>query len=267
LRAFDINSEFGKQDYDMNPFMKLEKVSLSNSNSGPLLEESCHRFFRSSKHCLRGGGGEGFTEKSQKSVYSELSDKLNRYKEKVLNDLALEKELSLYIEARAKSNNGAAATDHHDDNKDKESFELALDIRKNFLNNHDPASKVLILTGDAGIGKSFFCKNFQREILFGWEDSQNQGHDERNWLPLYIDLSSLKKTKSEAISEILIRELSLTEEEILIIQTSEPSNLLLPRLLLIFDGYDDIIQDIHDPREREKDYISNNFCKLSNLGI
>jgi len=70
----------------------------------------------------------------------------------------------------------------------------------------------------------------------------------------------LKKPKSEAISEILAKELSLTEEEILLLQTSEPSNLLLPRLLFIFDRYDDI-QDIHNLSSSKtySDYESNNF--------
>ena len=60
-----------------------------------------------------------------------------------------------------------------------------------------------LLTGQAGVGKSLFCKHFQRELLSIWGESfQNEESLNRNWFtPIYINLSNLKNPKSQAIWE------------------------------------------------------------------
>ena len=127
-------------------------------------------------------------------------------------------------------------TIHHDDvTGENRLLELSYEISRQFLTSQsskDP--RILLLTGQAGSGKSFFCQHLQREILFTWHKIQELDDDE-NWFPIYVELSSLKNPKSEAISETLARKLSLTEEEISLLRTTDPTNLKLPRLLFIFD--------------------------------
>ena len=192
----------------------------------------------------------------------EIVCKFKHYQKKILNDQTLEKELDLFIDARASS-----STDNH-----RTIFELSFDIKKHFLQAENGESPmVLLLTGQAGVGKSLFCKHFQRELLSIWGESfQNEESLNRNWFPIYVDLSSLKNPKSQAISETLVRELSLTEEEVFRFQVSclgsEQSEFLISRLLFIFDGYD-AIEDfaaLH-MEHSEKVYACNNFCKLNKI--
>ena len=82
-----------------------------------------------------------------------------------------------------------------------ETFGLALDIHKNFLNYYTlTASKVLLLTEQTGIGKTLFCKRLQREILSNWISLRPQKPDEREWFAIYIEHSSVKKPKPAAIA-------------------------------------------------------------------
>lgn len=186
--------------------------------------------------------------------------KFELYKEQVLNDKNLDRELNLFVEARASIDDPI-----HDrsNNGEKDIFELTFDIRKNFLNNENAGnSKVLLLTGQAGIGKTFYCKHLQREILFN--RTQNPEPEEGSWFPIYVELLSLKNPQTEAISEALTRKLSLTEEEILLLQNSAQNNLHLPRLLFIFDGYDEIenIPTFHS-LNCVQDLIKTNFFALN----
>ena len=72
--------------------------------------------------------------------------------------------------------------------------------------------------------------------------------DESEWFPILVDLSKLMRSLSEekranlAISEILKQELSLTDDEMKFLQESERNELHLPRFLLIYDGYDQILR-------------------------
>mgnify|MGYP000875849538 FL=1 len=201
---------------------------------------------------------------------SELLAKLRRYQNKILADETLTRQLALYIDPLTKS-------DPVCDNIEESRFcELSFDVKKHFLYSEDRETpKVLLLTGEAGIGKSFFCKNFQREILV-ISDIESEDPDERRWLPIYVDLSSLNNPKEEAVTETLIRELSLTTDEIgLLLTPKRFRNPLLPSLLLIFDGFNEIEALYHQQDQdmsqgvlddyylKENFYMSNKFGKLS----
>ena len=204
-------------------------------------------FEKSNLASLRGGAPE---IESAIDNHSTLFIKLQQYREKILNDINLERELDLYIEVRASA---------LERKYDQEISELNFDIWKHFLDYETAEkAKVLLLTGQAGIGKSFFCKKLQREIMTAWNDS------EIDWLPIYIDLSSRKYPKSEIINEILRQELSLTEEEILTVQTSDSG----VRLLLIVDGYDEALNIYRTHSEsmgNEKDLYNENFCTVNKI--
>ena len=178
----------------------------------------------------RGGSG------SKKNSTSELSSKINQYKEKVKNNKCLDKEMNIFMETRARD----SLLEDLDD-KNTETFELDFKIRKALLDVDSPA-KVLLITGGLGIGKTLFCKHLQRSILVKWnpddqEEEEEEESHEKGWLPVYVNLSTLKNPKSSAVSEALSRELLFTESEIRLFQ-NQKSNNILPRLLFIFDGYD-----------------------------
>ena len=201
---------------------------------------------------------------------SELLAKLRRYQNKILADETLTRQLSLYIDPLIKSDPVSC-------NIEESRFcELSFDVKKHFLYSEDRETpKVLLLTGEAGIGKSLFCKNFQREIM-SISDIESKDPDERQWLPIYVELSSLNNPKEEAVTETLIRELSLTANEICLLLTPKRfRNPLLPSLLLIFDGFNEI-EALYHQRDQEMSpgvsndyylkenfYMSNKFKKLS----
>ena len=189
---------------------------------------------------------------------SMLLAKFQQYQEKILKDTELERELNLFVEP---------LTIHHNDvTGENRLLQLSYDITRQFLTSQsskDP--RILLLTGQAGSGKSVFCQHLQREILSTWHHNPESDDDE-NWFSIYVELSCLKNPKSEAITEALARELSLTEEEISFLRTSEPTNLKLPRLLFIFDGYDEI-EDIHAFRslDSKEELVKHNFFELHKI--
>ena len=208
----------------------------------------------------RGGGQNNYVNHE----HSELFSKLSKYQERILNDSHFERELQLYVETRTKIISADEIISNPHSNEDVSesmehalaSIELAFDINKTlFENNGTNSPKVLLLPGQAGIGKSFFCRYFQRELLSSWRKPESQEADDRNLFPVYVELSTLKNPNSEAISETLARELSLTEEEILLLKTSNLSNL---QLVFLFDGYDQI-QNLHD-LSVDRGLYKNNFC-------
>ena len=223
----------------------------------------CH-FQRSYDAILRGGFPPNEGDDNANLNHSELRTKFQHYKEKILHSTSLERELNLYVEVSAVSDSvhyfeknkksrkqkndsesSGEESEHSEEDADimeeshdkatiDDCFELSFDIWKSFLNSESAgASKVLLLTGQTGTGKTVFCKFLQREILSSWRENTES---ERYWLPIYIDLLRLKNLKADAITETLSRELSLTKEEIDSLQNSTQSS--LPRLLFIFDGYD-----------------------------
>ena len=192
-------------------------------------------------HSLRGGG-----EEAQNEVYCSLISKIAGYKLQIKNDKLLEKELKLYIPTRAQK----VA-------QDSEPFELAYQIRNEFLNS-EAAAKILLLRGEAGSGKSFFCRFLQKSILFDW-DSKGPGTEE--WLPIILNLSTLKDPKTAAVEETLSRDLKLTENEINLLK--DPQSNGGYHLIFIFDGYDEVQRC--DLFQSEDDYIHSNLYVSNKL--
>ena len=186
---------------------------------------------------------------------SELLAKFQQYQEKVLNDAELEQELNLFVEP---------LTSYHDSaTGENRLLELSYETKRRLLNCEN-SSKILLLTGQAGSGKSFFCQHLQREILSNWHTNPESSHE--NWFPIYVEVSGLKNLKSEAISETLARKISLTKEEISYLRTTDQTNLKLPRLLFIFDGYDEI-EDIHSfhSLDSKEELVKHNFFELNKI--
>ena len=202
---------------------------------------------------LRGGSPQ--ESEVSNSHYSSLLVKLKQYQEKILKDTTLEREFKLFVEVR-----GSLEADQCSQNNiENETFELAFDIRKKFLNAETTLNpKVILLTGRAGIGKSLFCKHFQRELLSSW--NQNSEDDSGNWFSIYMDFSNLTNPKSDAISETLRKELSLIEEEILLLRIADPNNLQFPSILFIFDGYEEIEEvSVLNSLDSYESFLAKNF--------
>ena len=82
--------------------------------------------------------------------------------------------------------------------------------------------KVLLVQGGGGSGKSLFCHIFSKKML-------DEGQKE--WIPVFINLPSLKDPLTQVIDEHL-KSNRFKEEEIIKMQKS--------KLLLFLDGYDEI---------------------------
>ena len=214
--------------------------------------ESQHRSY--SGHQLRGGGGDNeniSTEEVQNQQLKGLLHKIDEYKRKIQGGRHFENELGTYMKPLGKLNR------NYEDSM-REPFELELELKKRLLNS-DSDLKVALLSGEAGIGKSSFCKYLQRAMLMDWDESE--------WLPILVDLSNLMRSFSEkanlTISEILKKELSLTDGEIKFLQESERKNLHRPRFLFIFDEYDQFLRkDANSANQWTlEDCIQSNFCK------
>ena len=208
---------------------------------------------------LRGGGEENKEAEEEtmnntsNSDILRISEKISAYKKKIQSEVEHEMDPDLYIEP-----NGKYANSGHTD-LNPEPFELAFQIQKLML-NFDSKLKVLLLTGKAGIGKSIICKRLQRTILIR-SDSLSDELEEREWLPIYIDLSNFKNSlfsSSRPLTEFLIQELLLTEEEVILLQ-EDKANKLLPDLLFIFDNYDEIY------KSQKKISHTSSFWQETNL--
>ena len=122
-------------------------------------------------------------------VYQRLLAKFCGYKERILK--AHESESVLYIEPLTCFDPRSSRHNVEKCLVEEEMPTLAFDIRKNFLNSENlEQSRVLFLTGQAGVGKTLFCKSFQKELLHYWEDPQSQENDQEQWFPIYIDHSA-----------------------------------------------------------------------------
>ena len=256
LRKFGRNSAPAE-----NKMMKeaLRIGSHSNKSEKTFLVNHLH---------LRGGFPQESNDLPQATMNG-LLIKLSKYEEKISNDKVFDHELRLYIDPRGTLHSHLENCHHYkiNDPDGSESFDLEYDIRKHFLEcTSENRTKVLLLTGKAGIGKSFFCKKFQRDLLFEWKTPSNQELDEKKWFPIYVELSSLKNPKSDVVAETLSRELSLTPEEITLLQNSGPRNDQLPNLLFIFDGFENI-QGLEGfcALTNNHDSLRNNFCLLNKI--
>ena len=134
----------------------------------------------------------------------DLLFKLEQYRERVLSKNNDERELNLYIEALVRSEDHCDLELKDDDGKNKENnglfmldtepFDPLKDLRKQFLTSDKTvSSQVLLLTGQAGSGKSVFCRRLQRDLLSAWSSSFTQEIDDNPWFPIHIDCSLMKE--------------------------------------------------------------------------
>ena len=275
-----ISKVFKGQSVAQEIFLSLEKPTLKGISDQTLKKTTEIReaqlveypsinldwYFQSSKnHQLRGGCTQADNGNHPEIKYLELLSKFQKYQEQVLNDMTLKRELNLYVDVLVSShfvgcNNGKR--NNGSESREREFLEHTFDIYKHFLMcESTEAPKILLLTGQAGVGKSLFCKHLQREIMSNWIKTTQADH--RNWFPIYVKLPSLNNPKSAAIVETLTRELSLTKEEALLLQNSEQNNLQLPHLLFIFDGYEDITDtQAFYSTNSEQDLVEKNFFNL-----
>ena len=92
---------------------------------------------------------------------------------------------------------------------DTEPLDPLKDLRKQFLTSDKTvSSQVLLLTGQAGSGKSVFCRRLQRDLLSTWSSTLTQETDDNLWFPIYIDCSLMKEFEADAITKILQSKLS-----------------------------------------------------------
>lgn len=198
--------------------------------------------------CLRGGG----YDEEGKQLQIALKDKIKHYREKIRKSTNMDEEFKFYIEPRVKAN-VISGIDSED------SFELALSVKKDFLDNDGP-SKVFLLTGKHRSGKTLFCKYFTKFLLLNC----NAEDQETDWLPIYINLSHLKEDLSSQIIKVLAEEILLNKEEITLLKSCPVIQQQQLRLLLIIDGYERNYQI--EALTSKEDYIQNNFYMLNNIG-
>lgn len=111
-------------------------------------------------------------------------------------------------------------------NIEEKSFDLQFKIRE-FLasledNYHD--SKVMLLLGDAGSGKSVFVRQLFRQL---WKEFKTG-----NSIPLWISLPELDSPFERAVEEVLEKQ-GLSDEQIATLKMNEA-------FLFIVDGYDEL---------------------------
>ena len=187
-----------------------------------------------------------------------LSNKINQYRMKIKYDNKKQTESNLFVEPFGKPCS----------NVDSIPLDLTIEIYKQLLDS-DSKLKVLLLTGEVGGGKTFFCKHLQKAILCEWNDQIRE-----SWLPIFCDLSHFKNSGSQSatskvnftLSEILRQELSLTEKEISLLRESNYKNSgKIPHLLFILDEYDQLLQKRNKAEESYTldDCVRNNLCRSS----
>ena len=214
------------------------------------------------------GAGNQAEETGETKNYSLLGllDKISQYKMRIQNDNRYEDELNLYVEMLGKLSINPKFID-------SEPAELTFCVKKHFFGS-ESTLRSLLLTGEAGIGKTLFCKYLQRAMLFEWEVPLLES-EERVWLPIFVSLSGANRLKpfssSGVISvpEILKEELNLTESEIKLLQERNIEMYKqIPRLLFIVDDYDTVLQKLSpENRMNSVDFcIDNNFYTSSGFG-
>ena len=221
---------------------------------------------------LRGG----FPEiKSTNSKDGDLLNKLEHYREKILSDTHNnEDELNLHIETliTAEDHDSPEIKDDNDKSKennkhlmlDAKPLDSLKDFRKHFLiTDETKKSQVLLLTGQAGSGKSLFCRLLQRDLLSTWSSSPTQEVDQNLPFPIYIDCSLMMEFEVDAIAKILQNELSLTEEATKALQSSESSTFAQPNPLIIFDGCDTAVQKLLE--EFLISELDHDKCNISHI--
>ena len=203
---------------------------------------------------LRGGGETDINvgNESEKKSLLGLIDKIQTYKQKVKQNMLFEKEFEYYVEPKAKIIPSLA---ERFDDTDENIRELAIDMQKRFL-NQDSRARLLLLTGEAGIGKTLFCRYLLKNLLFEW---QNENIDEMQWLPILIRPNARGEIHTIDITEAIVNELHLTENELKLLQNSHQIR-GCPSVLLIFDDFDHTARRLN-PNQREGQLLQNNFYK------
>ena len=246
-----------KTDWRGNSPNKQLKTEFSSDSQAkksitPLTTSSRTGTCLSYEYQSRGGGNmtRGKPGEIENEHINGLWEKVKNYIQRVRNTMSSEDETKIYIEPLGW--NSSSPSD-----SDSDIFELATETTKRLL-DHESDLKVLLLSGEFGVGKTLFCKYLQRLIL-PEHDALLREPDESVWIPILIDLSRRKDPKSSqlstiTISEILRQELLLTESEITLLQEND-SNKSIPHFLFIFDEY----RHIQTPNN-VADCIRNNFC-------
>ena len=205
----------------------------------------------------RGGKGrEQINEVQNEHIFSILT-KTSEYIKKNRADKHYDDEQNLYIEPLGRKSSSTS-----DSNLDL--FDLATEIKKRLL-DYESELKLLLLSGEVGVGKTSFCKYLQRLLLPEIETVLHESDEKALWIPIFVDLSCSKAlthfhsgTEALTISDILSQELSFTESEIKLLYQSELNN-MIPCFLFIFDEFR-IVQNSPSPCTPE-DCILNNFCR------
>jgi len=140
--------------------------------------------------------------------------KLLDLRERILNDLCLEKELATYIPITASYDRFPPYNNP---------FDLETKILQDFL-AHTNDKKVLLLLGGAGGGKSTFNHYLEQSL---WKN-----YKEGDPIPLFISLPNLR-TSDRILKEYFTKNLDCNEQEIEVLKQQY-------RFVFILDAYDEI---------------------------
>ena len=150
-----------------------------------------------------------------KKSSSDTTLAFSQWKSEVLTNSEIEKALDLYITA-----NGTLTP------SDVEKFDLEKNII-DFLRNDE--SKVMLLLGGSGSGKSFFLQYIEHLL---WKNIDFSRKESDDYIPLLIGLPSIRNLKSGIVEEALNQK-GLSSEQIKILQGSR-------KFLFMLDGYDEV---------------------------
>ena len=203
---------------------------------------------------FRGGGDSIEHNEPKENDYLELLSKISRYVQKIQENKYGQEVIESFIPTKVRN------FSDFDNHKYMEPMDLELDVKKTLF-SPDSKSRVMLLVGKTGIGKSFCCEYLRRAILFEWDPEPRLNGSEW-WLPIYIDLSRSRCSGESVITETLTQELLLTETEIGLLKHAHRSKSganKLPKLLFILDGYDQILDS--RPLRTDFDCISHNLFK------
>ena len=120
------------------------------------------------------------------------------------------------------------------------SLDKRFDLNKHFQAFLDtPQTKVSIVLGRAGSGKSLFALSTFKAFLQQWHDYRNGTKALPQWLPIYIQLRNHAKDPEKCIENTLLQFLSPKDIEALKQGLHHQQ-----RILFILDGYDELGSDV-----------------------
>jgi WD40 repeat protein len=116
------------------------------------------------------------------------------------------------------------------------SLESRFDLNQHFRSFLDkPETRISIVLGRAGLGKSLFALSTFKTLLQQWHDYRNSKEALPQWLPVYIQLRNHAKDPERSIENTLLQFLSPKDIEAL----KQGLNHHI-RILFILDGYDEL---------------------------